>query len=126
MEVNEFENLYHNIEKESLRLIKNGDDVRNAVAKSLYINLKDVEAEDQVEFVNYLNFSHSYSIKIAYEKKLGEMANIDYEIFKQSNEFKNKLEVSINSYKKLEQRIKPKKRHKSENKLSKMLDELSK
>ena len=86
MDVNEKEKLYHNIERDTLEFSKSLV-MEDAAKLAMDSNFENRTVHEKADFANYLGFAHGSSIKTAYQKNLGKMAEADYEILKHCKEF---------------------------------------
>ena len=130
MDVKNYEELYHKIEEESCQAL-NRTDINTAVLHAIYENFDNMDIEYMFGFAKYMEFHHGASIKAAFEKGLGNIAKVDYEILTQITEivdrekknfaaFEPKQELSKRE-EKYNKRLNKAKKHAEE-----LLDELSK
>lgn len=94
MNVKSYEDLYYNIEQDAMKKLDKKD-LADAVSHAIYENFDNKDVEYLFEFAKYLDFFHGNSIKVAYEKGLGDIAKIDYEILKQTTEIAEREQKNL-------------------------------
>ena len=120
MDVNEKDALYRKIEKDTEKFCESFD-LQDAVGWAIMANFENRTMNDRLEFAEYLDFTYGNSIKVAYQKGLGKMAEVDYEILKQCKE----MEKTIKSYANTKQTKKEEKFSKKIEKAKKHAEQLS-
>ena len=126
MEINDCEKMYYRVEQNAMKRFFQTKDLKNSVAHALFDSYKSLKAKDILDFVDYLEFTHGNSIKVAYNQGLGNIAKIDYEILSQckgiEKELKNATHSEITKTEaRYSQKVDTAKKHAEE-----LLDELSK
>ena len=111
MNIKENEEIYRKLKNYAVKYINDAKDrgfeQNTSKAVGMAIGLFIVEMHDDLElneqesskvileFTDYLNSTHGNSIRIAYEKQLGKLADIDYEILKRCNNISKSLKEGM-------------------------------